>query len=471
MNRIAKTLCGVLSFLGGLTCANGQSLMDGQVAVRELAVSRSEDKLFISMDIDVDALKIGSNREVILFPSLTGESEILSLPSVMIAGRNRYYHRLRNGIEPSVTALYRNGEVSVVEYRTVIPYEKWMGKAKLYAFNEVRGCCNEPIAGDNELLLVLDLEPRVFVPVFVYIRPEAKPKINVCEGSAYIDFPVSRTEIHEDYRRNPEELGKIIATIDAIKNDSDTRIMLLSIKGYASPESPYANNERLARGRTQALKEYVQLQYDFPDSIITTSYEPEDWAGLERWVEGSTISNREKILDIIRSDLEPDAKEWRIKKNYPDEYAYLLRNVYPGLRHSDYVVKYEVRSYTDVDEIRRLLKTQPQKLSLNEMYLAAQEMETGSDEYNETFAIAVRMFPDDEAANLNAANTAMRLRDLDGAWRYLAKAGNSVQAVYARGVYAALTEDYLTARELFEQAFAGGIAEAADMLLQIDEIE
>ena len=41
------------------------------------------------------------------------------------------------------------------------------------------------------------------------------------------------------------------------------------------------------------------------------------------------------------------------------------------------------------------------------MYLAAQEMEIGSEEYNETFDIAVRMFPDDEVANLNAANIAM----------------------------------------------------------------
>ena len=37
-------------------------------------------------------------------------------------------------------------------------------------------------------------------------------------------------------------------------------------------------------------------------------------------------------------------------------------------------VKYEVRTYTDINEIKRLIKTQPQKLSLNEMYLAAQDM-------------------------------------------------------------------------------------------------
>ena len=81
-----------------------------------------------------------------------------------------------------------------------------------------------------------------------------------------------------------------------------------------------------------------------------------------------------------------------IKSTYPEDYQFLLKNVYPGLRHSDYVVQYVVRTYTSAEEIRRIMKTQPQKLSLRELYLATRDLEPGSDEYNETFEIAVRMF-------------------------------------------------------------------------------
>ena len=173
---------------------------------------------------------------------------------------------------------------------------------------------------------------------------------------------------------------------------------------------------------------------------------------------------------VIRSDLAPDAKEWWIKKSYPESYAYLLANVYPGLRHSDYAVKYEVRAYTDVAEIRRLLKTQPQKLSLQEMYMAAQEMEPGSDEYAETFEIAVRMFPDDPTANLNAATTAMMRGDLKRAERYLSKAGDRAEALYARGVLAALSERYDVAAAIFEEARTRGIGEAGEALRQVVEL-
>ena len=151
--------------------------------------------------------------------------------------------------------------------------------------------------------------------------------------------------------------------------------------------------------------------------------------------------------------------------------AVLLKEVYPGLRHSDYAVKYEVRTYTDINEIKRLIKTQPQKLSLNEMYLAAQDMKLGSEEYNETFEVAVRMFPDDEVANLNAANAAMGRGDMKNAEYYLKKAGNSPQAVYGRGTYAALKKEFDMAEKMFTEAAHRGLADAEEMLKQIEEIK
>lgn len=471
-NKIAKITGSVLLSLLGVAGVKGQPLMNGQVTVRNLFVSHSDDKLFISMDIDVSGLEVKSNREVIFTPALASDDNTLSLPAVLIAGRNRYYHHLRNdNLRPATTQIYRRSDVLVVEYRTVVPYEKWMNTSKLVTLNEVCGCCDETLAGENEPLLALRLEPKAFVPSYIYIRPKAEPKINVLEGSAYIDFPVNRTEIHENYRRNPVELQKILSTIDAVRNDADTRIISVSIKGYASPESPYSNNERLAMGRTKTLKEYVRKQYNFADMQFITDYEPEDWAGLERYVESSSLDNKAGILALIRSNMDPDAKERSIKTAFPKEYAFLLKEVYPGLRHSDYAVKYEVRAYTDVEEIKRLIKTQPQKLSLNEMYLAAQEMEIGSEEYNETFDIAVRMFPDDEVANLNAANIAMSRGSLKSAERYLQKAGDSPQAIYARATLAALNKDFDTAEKMFEEAVRKGMPDAEKMLRQIEEIK
>jgi tetratricopeptide (TPR) repeat protein len=307
-----------------------------------------------------------------------------------------------------------------------------------------------------------------FKPVYRYVRPEAEVvKTRSLSGSAFIDFPVSDTKIHPDYRNNSVELTKIFASIDSVKNDKDNTITELSIKGYASPESPYSNNMRLAMGRTQSLKEYVQKLYHFGSTFINTSYEPEDWEGLREYVESSNLPNRAAILALIDSGREPDNKEWKLKSTYPADYQHLLKNIYPALRHSDYVVEYTVRSYTDIEEIKRVLATAPQNLSLEELYLVANSYESGSDEHHEVFEVAVRMFPEDEIANLNAANSAMQKRDLTAAARYLKRAGNSAEAIYARGAYAALEEDYDTARYLFRQSVKAGLAQGQ---IAIDEI-
>ena len=219
------------------------------------------------------------------------------------------------------------------------------------------------------------------------------------------------------------------------------------------------------------MKTYVQGLYHFPDSLILTSYEPEDWNGLEAYVDSTDLKNRNAILGLIRSELEADTKEKMIKTYYPEDYQFLLKNVYPGLRHSDYVVKYTVRTYTSAEDIRRIMKTQPQKLSLRELYIAAQGLEPGSEEYNEAFEIAVRMFPEDETANLNAANAAMAKGDLKGAARYLKKAGDKGESIYARGVYAALQSDFEKAEKLFTEASNQGIIEAKEALQQIIELK
>lgn len=471
--RIAKILICALLPLCAASVLKAQSLMDGQMEVRNLAVSRQEDKLFVSLDLDVSALKVGTNREVVFAPTLSKGEHQIELPAVMVAGRNRYYHHLRNKSAVKLDKLYRSGEQDVIEYRLVVPYEKWMTNAALNVSNTTNGCCGTPILNDVSLLKNVLPEKNVmaFFPEYVYIRPKAEQKINQIEGSAYIDFPVNRTELYPEYRRNPQELKKILATIDAVKEDADTRILTIRIKGYASPEGSYTNNIRLAKGRTATLKEYVRNQYHFPDSLFITDYEPEDWEGLRRFVKGSHLTYRDEILRLIDSDMEPDAKDTKIKVTYRDDYAYLLREVYPGLRHSDYMVRYEVRAYTDLEEIKHLLRTQPQKLSLEEMYLVAQDMEPGSEEYNETFEIAVRMFPEDTTANLNAANTAMRLGNLPLAEKYLEKAGDTPEAVYARGIHAALSKDYDAAETLLKAADAKGLKQAKEMLRRITEVK
>ena len=438
-----------------------------------VTLSRNGAFMLIEMDINLTQVEVASNEALLLTPQLVKEDEAKDLPAIGIYGRKRYFYYSRNRLLPTGAS----GEITIKasqkpdtqHYRTLVDYEPWMDGAQLQLRTETYGCCQDVLADGNTVLASYN-EPK-FVPQYVYVQPEAEVvKTRSLSGSAFIDFPVSRTEIKPDYRNNSTELAKIRATIDSVRNDADIRITALSIKGYASPEGSYANNKRLANGRTQSLKEYVAGLYHFDDALISTSYEPEDWAGLRKYVDQSSLPHRQEILELIDGDREPDNKEYKIKKEYPEDYAQLLRDCYPALRHSDYRVEYVIRSFSSAEEIRPLIQSQPQKLSLQEFYLATQGMEPGSDEFNKVFRTAVRIYPDGETANLNAANSAMQRNELDRAENYLKRAGDSGEALVARGILAYMKNDLEKAESYFRQAQQRGVKEAdsnLDSLLRV----
>lgn len=334
-----------------------------------------------------------------------------------------------------------------------------------------------PMTPELRVLLVTALhtlaKAEAFVPEFVYRTPVAEArKLRRETGSAHIGFALNSTDIDPVFRDNKAELEKIHRTIEPLDADADCRIIAVSFKGYASPEGPYDGNVALARQRTAAVAAYVRSLYAFPADAVETAFEPEDWAGLRDLLASSGLPHKAAILKIMADPrFAPDAREWKIKSTYPEDYAYMRTSLYPALRHTDYAVTYEVRAFSDVTEIVRLLNTRPQKLSLGEMYAAAGTMPEGSAEYDEVYEIAVRLFPDDETANLNAANSAMRWKDLNRAGRYLQKAGQSPEAVYARGNHAALRGDHAEAERLFEQARQAGVAAAGPAIERLKALQ
>lgn len=470
-----KTIFILATLLGttGMSEAVAQDTKDilPGVSVENFNMNRNGKYLTVTMDIDLSELDVNSNRAVLLTPRLANGTDSIDLPSVGIYGRRRYYYYIRNGIstisgetEKSFKASDKPGQL---EYDNHIPYENWMDGATLKFHRSDWGCCQEILAEYEGLL---GRHREVFFPELVFVQPKAEVlKSRSLSGSAYIDFPVNRTVIYPDYRRNTVELGKIQATIDSVRSDKDVTITSVWLKGFASPESPYKHNTDLAIGRTAALKKHIGQLYHFADSVIRTDYEPEDWAGLRRYVEQSDMNHRSEILAMIDSDMEPDAKEAKIKRTYPDEYRFMLKKFYPALRHTDYRIDYTIRKFSEADEIRRIMEEQPQKLSLNEFYLVAGKYEPGTDEFTEVFNTAVRMFPNDEIANINAANAAIRRDDFGTARRYLDKAGDSAEAVYARGALAVREGDIATARKYLTKAKEMGLEKATSTLEELNE--
>lgn len=293
-------------------------------------------------------------------------------------------------------------------------------------------------------------------------EPENK-KVRQIAGRAFLDFPVNETIIYPAYRNNPKELNRINHTVDSAMFDKSILITQITLHGYASPESPYSNNTRLAKGRTEALKSYLMEKYDFNTDIFQTDFTPEDWENLrgflmnehgrrvkgEFWYDSKAYVEtpevptivqeyRDELVEVIDREMDPDEKEEVLKRvGNGKPYQWLLQYVYPGLRHTDYTIEYEVKSYT-VAECRRLIYTHPEALSLQEMYMTAMSYEEKSDGWWDALQIAAQQYPKDQTANLNAACASVMVRRLGDAKKYLKEAGNTEQANYVRNVIRAM---------------------------------
>lgn len=435
------------------------------VGVEVQDVKRENGQLVTDLMFDFSNVSLKGNTETVLTPMWVNGTDTVRLEPLIVAGRNRWYWLQRNKKDLN-TPIYKgfNSKLEGVLSIMRTPYQDWMEAATFTIETQTRGCANcikknEPV--EFYSLAQTDFTTRTFTPEFIYVTPYVEsPKIRSISARAYVDFPVNKIEIYPTYRNNAYELGKIISTIDSVKNDPDILVRSLHISGTASPEGSYENNVYLAKNRTEALKNYVQRLYNFPPGFITTSYQPVDWVGLRDYLTGvqnaqyrvvgagsadnsrqyataipnPNLPNAKGILDIVNSDIPDYQRNEKIKTTYPQEYAWLLANVYPSLRHSDYTIQFEVRSFTTVDEIVEVMQTAPQKLSLNELFKAADAQPVGSELFTESFEIAVRLFPQDETANLNAATNALQRNDLTAAQRYLSRAGDSPEARFTMGL-------------------------------------
>ena len=180
------------------------------------------------------------------------------------------------------------------------------------------------------------------------------------------------------------------------------------------------------------------------------------------------IEYKNEILAIIDNNPVDTERKTKLKQfRGGGPYQSLLRNVYPRLRVAVCKVNFNVKNF-DVEEAKEVIKTRPQNLSLNEMFMVANSYPAGSQEFVDVFEVAVRMYPENEIANMNAAAAAILRNDLVAAERYLNKV-NSKEPEYINslGVVALLKGDYDQAGEYLKVAADSGLETAKDNLNEL----
>ena len=381
---------------------------------QKASLTRVGDEMKVEADIQLTQEMLKGIKAFILTPQITDGENVVKLSPIGMYSKDKFYPNLSaygfDGKEGEL-AYAKKDLPTVVSVNESVPYSRWMDGARLELVHEYEGCCGDSGVEEVEEIAKYVEKCIDFTPTFRTMDPEKMKKVETLTGEAIIDFPVNSVTLNDTYHNNTEELGKITSSIDKVKAADQAEILSVLLLGTASPEGRYSVNERLSEGRTQAVYDYVVAKYDFADGVITCESEPENWAGLRKYIEDSSFKNKDKMLSIIDGSLEPDAKEAKLRN--AANWGTIRKKCLPYLRTTTYTISYKTINY----------------------------------EANET--------------KVDLAYAEMQKGNFEKAAQILATADeNDPEAEFARGTLAGINKDWRSATYHFKNAYEGGIEEA-----------
>jgi outer membrane protein OmpA-like peptidoglycan-associated protein len=441
-----------------------QNILRNRIQVQNVQGKNINGHLEVSFDLLLNGVEVSSDNQLVVSPLIeTKAGREYKLHEVIVNGKRRnnlYKRSLRlNDLEEDEMAYIVLKADNQVIYRTIpykvqIPQEADMDNAALYLVADLCGCGGSEKDHFKKLIADPLIQPDCwdYIPsVNFIVPPKEKIKERSQIGEAYLVFEQSKWTILPNRFNNQGELEKIEKSLAYINEESTAVITGISIKAYASPEGTYEENLALSQSRAKSLLDYVRQHYGLPASIhVFSEGYGEDWDGLvEKIKADSKIENKEQVLQIIRTVGIFDGREKQLMDlSGGRPYLYMLDNLFPRLRRSEYRIEYTVPEF-EPEKATILLNTKPEMLSLAEMYQIANTYEKGSEPFNEVFAIARKIYPNDKTANLNAAAVAI----LDGNHAYAkeileqykteAEAWNNLGVVYMRASQFNEAETYL----------------------------
>lgn len=477
-----KTYILILLIFMSIHSGKAQSTYLEQINIEHITTEKTTDRqVKISMTFDLSKLDIESQHSLRLVPVLEASDgkNKKELEPVIINGkiRNRVHNRLEKighmtlNPEAQQTLLRKNNTKQEIEYKTQIPFRKWMAGGIIRLNGYTTGCraCKE---GNEHTILadsILPIKRLHLKRNFLTAQHEEVKKVAESR-SARLQFRLASSVIDPNFQNNQSELAEAVASVRVANNNPDFTITGIFITGYASPEGGFAMNRKLSENRARAFAQYlVKASPQVNGNLFHVSWEGEDWTMLREEVERSNLNGKEKIIDIIDNcKSHPDSCEARFKTILPTEsYLKLINEIYPMIRRNEYRIEYTVRAFSE-DESLEMLYTHPELMNVYEIQKVANTFQRDSEKYLQCWLIASSTFPDNLTARNNAALLLSEKGRTEEALK-MVEASDDAELLNLKGTIYAENKKWAQAEEAFKQAEIKGSKTGSENLRLLHE--
>ena len=156
-----------------------------------------------------------------------------------------------------------------------------------------------------------------------------------------IIYRVNRSDLDLRYKTNRTHLDYLrYQLINSPRVDS------VIIFSYASPEGPYRLNKRLSEDRAETARQFIMSCMTEDNALskakIIFRPTPENWDGLRHSVvDRYPYADKDRILEIIDSDMPSDLKKRKIFRMGQRPWRYVIDSLMPSLRFAEWVCYYQ----------------------------------------------------------------------------------------------------------------------------------
>jgi hypothetical protein len=479
-----NTLLPIALCLSLTLCARNAPI--GFISAKIDTLEQVDDSLLhFRMVLHVEGRAVDSRHSMLYIPSLATDSQSVTLSPVMLVGKMRQklnrraqvlQHVNRDSSYYRVLSVHKDSDYCV-DYDVKISYEAWMDTAEVRLSVRDAGCAD--CSRNGEIILAGSLRksgpeipdiPGVYFPnpkVNFVVPAEEEIKKRSAAGKAYLAFPSKQVAVQPNYQNNKRELNKIYQTLNKIIQNPDAHVTGISVLGFASPDGLVQTNLTLSAQRAASLKKHLQGLYPLDKVFFTADGGGEDWESLKTLLDSSNIPKKANLRQIIDETPSIAARKTALvkySKGLP--YKEMQKTLFPYLRRVNYDIDYTIRKYT-LDETKEIVKTNPDLLSSSEWYNLAKSYPENSKPYEETMAMILKYYPDNEAANINEAAIELKRGELEAARKRLEKTTDDPASFNNMGVYYLTTGDLTKAQEFLLKARSYGVPEAEHNLSEL----
>lgn len=324
-------------------------------------------------------------------------------------------------------------------------------------------------------------------PTYLYTEHNYKA-YDAVEQTATIYFDFNSDALNWNLAFNKKEENK-----QALKNlfpfvmEYDS-VKSVDIDGWASPEGELKRNMELANSRSSVAQKWFQREFkkyldnqskemrkvsnSIVNSIQFNLYDRgEDWDGFIAAVRKSSISDKDKVINVIQSQATKDQKEQQIR-NMIAIYDEIDQEILPSLRRAHLKVTCLINLRSD-EEINKLASSTPDSLSLNELLYAA-TLTDDLTKKKEIYTKATELYPNDYRAYNNLGCLSVADDNLDKAKELFEKANdmesNNDIVLNNLGIISYQEQDYSKAETYFVESEKAGMDQSENLGLVKDTI-